>query len=309
MTVFLTVFTQVVVLFILIFIGFFFAKGKILTENAVKSMTDIVLYLVTPSVIIKSFIREYNSDTLNGILLSFLAAFIVHLIVILLTTAVFHDKDDSRKRVLRFAAVFGNCGFMSLPIQQAILGDEGVLYCASFIAIFNLFSWTYGVITMSGDKKSMSVKKVFINPGVVSLFIGFLIFIFRVPVPDVISLPIGYLAALNTPLPMILIGYHLSKSKLSKAVTDPKCILCCVCRLVIFPVIAMSLLFLFGFRNALFVSTAISACSPVAAYTTIFAYKYGRDTSLSVNTVSLSTLLSLISMPILITLAQHLSTV
>ena len=77
-----TVFTQVVVLFILIFLGFFFSKKKILTENAVKSMTDIVLYLVTPSVIIKSFLRKFDRSTLKGILLSFLAAFILHLIFI-----------------------------------------------------------------------------------------------------------------------------------------------------------------------------------------------------------------------------------
>lgn len=299
-----TVFTQVVVLFILIFLGFFFSKKKILTENAVKSMTDIVLYLVTPSVIIKSFLRKFDRSTLKGILLSFLAAFILHLIFILLTTVVFRDKEDSRKRVLRFAAVFGNCGFMSLPIQQAILGADGVLYGAAFIAVFNLFSWTYGITEMSGDRKNISVKKVLINPGVTSLLIGFVIFILSVPVPKVISLPIEYLAALNTPLPMIIIGYHLSRSDIKKAVTDLKCLLCCACRLVLFPIVALAVVYACGFRGNLFISSVISACSPVAAYTTIFAYKYGGDTTLSVNAVSLSTLLSLISMPLIITLAK-----
>ena len=299
-----TVFIQVVCLFILIFIGFFFSKKRILTENAVKSMTDIVLYLVTPSVIIKSFLRKFDPAALKGILLSFLAAFIVHIIFILLTTAVFRDRENSRRRVMRFAAVFGNCGFMSLPIQQAILGDEGVLYCASFIAIFNLFSWTYGITEMSGDRKNISIKKILINPGVTSLIVGFVIFIFSIPVPDVISLPVGYMAALNTPLPMIIIGYHLSGSDMKKAVTDIKCLLCCACRLLIFPVVAIAAVYLAGFRGNLFVSTVISACSPVAAYTTIFAYKYGGDTDLSVNTVSLSTLLSLVTMPLIITAAK-----
>ena len=302
--IFKTVFIQVVVLFIIIFLGVFFSKRKILTEAGVKSMTDIVLFLVTPSVIIKSFLREFNPETLKSILLSFLAAFLVHLIFIVLTTFVFKDKEGSRKRVLRFAAVFGNCGFMSLPIQQAVLGDEGVLYCASFIAIFNLFSWTYGIIEMSGDKKNISFKKVLINPGVTSLIIGFIIFIFSIPVPKVISMPIEFLAALNTPVPMLIIGYHLSKSDIKKAVSDLKCLICCLCRLFAFPTVALFVVYLIGFRGNLFVSTAISACSPAAAYTTIFAYKYGGNTNLSVNIVSLSTLFSLISMPIVISIAQ-----
>ncbi|MBO4468414.1 MAG: AEC family transporter [Clostridia bacterium] len=307
MLVFSTVFVQVVVLFILIFLGVLFSKIKILNENAIKSMTDIVLYLVTPSVIIKSFLRKFERSTLNGILLSFLAAFIVHLVFILLTTIVFRDKEDSRKRVLRFAAVFGNCGFMSLPIQQAILSNDGVLYGASFIAVFNLFAWTYGITEMSGDKRNISVKRVLINPGVTSLIIGFIVFIFSIPMPRVLSLPVGYLAALNTPLPMIIIGYHLSKSNIKKAITDIKCFLCCACRLLFFPAAALSIVFACGFRGNLFVSCVISACSPVAAYTTIFAYKYGKDTDLSVNTVSLSTILSLISMPVLITLAKMIA--
>lgn len=304
MLIFSTVFVQVVVLFILIFIGVFFSKREILTESAVKSITDIVLYLVTPSVIIKSFLRKFDRSTLNGICLSFLGAIIVHLVFILLTTIVFRDRDDSRNRVLRFAAVFGNCGFMSLPIQQAVLSADGVLFGASFVAMFNLFSWTWGITEMSGDKKNISLKKVLINPGVTSLIIGLLIFVFSVPIPKVISLPVEYFAALNTPLPMIIIGYHLSKSKLLKSVTDIGCVLCSVCRLLIFPALALAAVYLLGFRGNLFVSLTISACSPVAAYTTIFAYKFDKDTELSVNTVSLSTLLSLATMPVLITVAK-----
>jgi len=305
--VFLTVLKQIIVLFILIFLGVFFSKKKVITEKGVKTLTDIVLYSVTPCVIVKSFIREYDEKTLKGILLSFLCAAIVHIIFILLVNLILHDKNDARKRVLRYGAIFGNCGFMSLPIQAAIIGDEGVLYCASFIAIFNLFSWTYGIIEMSGDKNSMSVKKVFFNPGVISLCIGFLIFIFSIPIPTVIYNPIDYMSALNTPIPMLIIGYHLSKSDLKVAIKDFRCFYGCVAKLVILPASAMAVLYLLGFRGNLFVSTAISALSPTAAYTTIFSYKYGKATDLSVNMISLSTILSLITMPLFIALSQIIS--
>jgi len=311
--IFKTVLLQVVVLFILIFVGVFFTKKHILTKLCTKSITNIVLYLVTPCVIVKSFVNtQYSEKTIKGLLLSFLSASIVHIIFILLATVMFRDKEDSRRRVLRFAAVFGNCGFMSLPIQEAILGSEGLLYGASFIAIFNLFSWTYGITLMSGDRKNMSVKKVILNPGILSLLIGVVIFFFKIPVYKPVIMPIEYFAALNTPLPMLIIGYHLAKLDFKAALKDFRCLYCCVARIFILPIIALGIVYLLGmyfpgFRGNLLVSTAISACSPAAAYTAIFSYKFKQNTDLAVNSVSLSTLLSLISMPVIITIAQQIA--
>lgn len=310
MIIFKTVFMQVVVLFILIFVGLFLTKTHVLTKQGTKSMTNIVLYLVTPCVIIKSFINtKYSKSTLKGLLFSFLAATVVHLVFILLASVVFRDKTDTRRRVLRFAAVFGNCGFMSLPIQEAILGSEGLLYGAAFVAIFNLFSWTYGIMEMSGDKESMSAKKVILNPGIVGLAIGFAIFIFSIPLPNVIKQPVEYFAALNTPLPMLIIGYHLAKLDFKVAIKDFRCLFCSLTRIFIFPVIALAVIYAMGLvipelMGNLFVSVMISACSPAAAYTAIFSFKFKQDTDLAVNLVSLSTLLSIITMPVLITIAK-----
>ncbi|MCQ2455204.1 MAG: AEC family transporter [Clostridia bacterium] len=311
--IFKTVLLQVVVLFILIFTGFFLTKKHILTKLGTKSITDVVLLIVTPCVIIKSFINtEYSSKTLKGLLLSFLAAVIVHLIFIILSTVMFRDNDVSRKRVLRFAAIFGNCGFMSLPIQETILGSTGLLYGASFVAIFNLFAWSYGIVEMSGDKKNKSVKKIVLNPCILSIVIGVIIFFAKIPVPKMIKLPVEYFAALNTPLPMLIIGYHLAKLDFKVAIKDFRCLFCSVSRLFILPAVGVGAIYLLGFwvpdlRGDLLVSIAISACSPAAAYTAIFAYKFKQNTDLAVNLVSLSTLLSLITMPIIIGAAQMLA--
>lgn len=307
MGIFVTILKQIVILFVLIFIGVILSKKKVFNDESIKTVTDLVLYIVAPCVIIKSFIREFNLKTLKQLLLSFLIAIIVHLIFIVLSTVIFKDSDDARKRVLRFGAVFGNCGFMALPIQESVLGETGVFYCASFIAIFNLFSWTYGVIEMSGDKKTMSFKKIIYNPGIIGLLIGIVIFVFSIPIPEIVKTPITYFAALNTPIPMLIIGYHLSKSDLKKALRDFKCLFACVARLLIFPAISILAIYLFGFRGDLLISTAISVCAPVGAYTTIFASKFNKDTELSVNMVSLSTILSLFTMPVIIFLVQMIS--
>jgi len=304
---FINVLTQVAILLILILLGAILTKAHILTEPGVKSMTDTVLMLVTPCVIIKSFIREFNTSVLKSLLISFLIAFLAHIAFILIAHLVIHDKDKKRERVLRFGAIFSNCGFMSIPLQQALLGEEGVFYCSSYIAIFNLFIWSYGLISMSGDKRFLTPKKMLLSPGIIGLSIGLIIFLFSIPIPKIISEPIYYMASLNTPLPMIIIGYHLMQSNILKGFTDLKEIFAMAIKLLFYPLIALGVLYLCGVRGTMLVSSVISCSAPTAAITTMFSAKYGADTSLSVNMVSLSTVLSLATMPVVITLAQHVA--
>lgn len=304
---FINVLTQVVILLILILIGVLLTKAKVLNENGVKCMTNIVLLLVTPCVIIKSFIREFDHNTLKKLLISFLIAFLSHIGFIILSHLIIKDKDKKKEKVLRFGSVFSNCGFMSIPLQQALLGDEGVFYASSYVAIFNLFIWSYGIITMSGDKKYLSPKKLIFSPGIIGITIGLIIFLCSIPVPKIIAEPISYLAGLNTPLPMIIIGFHLANSDVLDAIKNLKCIFAIAFRLVILPIIALGIFYLCGVREVMLISSVISWCAPVAAITTMFSSKFGADTSLSVNFVSLSTIISLITMPLIITFAQYIA--
>lgn len=302
---FVNVLTQVIILLILILIGVVLAKGKVLTESGVKSMTDMVLYTVTPCVIIKSFIREFDPATLKKLLISFLIALLAHIGFIVLSHLIIHDKDKSKESVLRYGTVFSNCGFMSIPLQQALFKDDGVFYATSYIAIFQLLIWSYGIIVMSGDKKYLSPKKLLLSPGLIGLAAGLIIFLFSIPIPEIIIEPIKYMSYLNTPLPMIIIGFHLANSNVLDGIKNPKCLLAISLRLVILPLIALVVMYLCRIRGVMLVSSVISCCAPVAAITTMFSAKFERDTSLSVNFVSLSTVLSLITMPLLITLAQY----
>ncbi len=301
---FINVFTQVVILFILILIGVVLTKANILTEKGVSSMTDMVLILVTPCVIIKSFVREFDKSVLKNLLISFLIAFLAHIGFIILSHLIIHSKEKATERVLRFGSIFSNCGYMSIPLQQALLGDIGVFYAASYVAIFNLFIWSYGIISMSGDKKYLTPKKMVFNPGMIGLGIGLIVFLFAIPLPKLVLEPISYMASLNTPLPMIIIGYHLTKSNLLYGLKSFKCILAMGLKLILFPVLALGVMFLCGVRGDMLVSSVISCSAPTAAITTMFASKFSADTPLSVNMVSLSTIISLISMPCIITLSQ-----
>ncbi len=300
---FISVFTQVVILLILILVGVILAKAGVITEHGSAVMTDVVLLIVTPCVIIKSFIRDLNPETLRGLVISIVISLLVHIGFILMSL-ILRDKTPSRQRVLQFATIFSNCGFMAIPLQQALLGDEGVFYGSSFVAVFNLFIWSYGITLMSGDRKNLSCKKLILNPGLIGITVGLLIFLLQIPIPEVVEQPISHIAALNTPVPMLIIGYHLYNSNLLKCFRDIKAILCILLRLVVFPVVAISVMYLCGVRGTMLVSNAICCSAPIAAITTMFSAKFDLDTELSVSTVSLSTVLSLITMPIIISVTQ-----
>ena len=208
---------------------------------------------------------------------------------------------------MHYAAVFSNCGFMALPLQQALLGDNGVFLGSSFVAIFNAFVWSWGLRIMSGDKKSLNPIKIITRPAILALIIGFVVFILSIPVPKILSEPISMIAALNTPLPMIIIGYHLASSNVLKGFVDVKCILTVLLRLLVYPTIAIFGMWLCGIRGDMLISLSICCAAPVAANATMFASKYERDVELSVNLVSISTLLSFITMPVMITIAEKLA--
>ncbi len=301
---FLTITCQVGVLFILIGVGYIATKAKLIKENGIRVCTDIVLYLATPCVIIKSFMREFEVAMLKQLLISILAAFLLHIFAIVLPMIVFKGKDLARRRVLRFGTAFSNAGFMCLPLQQAILGDIGVFYGATFVAVFNLLVWSYGVLCMSGDKKMLSGKKLILNPGIIGLVIGILVFVLPISLPEVISSPIGHLSALNTPVPMLIIGYYLANSNLLKALKDAGSYLAIFLRLVVIPLVTLGVMVFLKADKELLIATTIVASAPVATMTTMFASKYEQDVELSVNLVALSTLLSIITMPVLVALAQ-----
>lgn len=297
----LTVAAQVLILFILIGVGFLCGKARFLTDSAVKGFTDIVLYIVTPCVIIHSYQREFDPAMLKALLISATASLASFALDILLAELTVHDKDKKREKVLKFGVVFSNCGYMSLPLQSALLGEEGVFYGATYVALFNIVMWTYGVIVMSGDKKSISIKKIVLNPGMIGTAAGILLFLSSIRLPTIIGEPISYLAALNTPVPMMIIGYNLSKSKIS--IRGANAYFTIVMRLVVTPLLMLGGLYICGIKGSLMISLVVALSAPIAAGTTMFSEKYGADTPLSAALVSVSTLLCIVTMPLIVGLA------
>lgn len=297
----LTVAHQVLILFILIGIGYVINKSKMVSENAMKGFSSLMLYIVTPAVIINSFNRELDSGMLKGLAIIFIAAFFIHIVNIIAAKLLIHDKELAREHVFKISMVCSNCGYMSFPLQNAILGADGVFYGAAYVAVFNIIVWTWGEGLMSGGFK-ISPKKLLLNPGILGTIIGLLIFFMPITLPSVIAQPISYLADLNTPIAMLIIGYYLADASLK--IHGKNEYITMAYRLIISPVILLFAMLAFGIKGDLLIVCSIAASAPVAAVVTMFASKFNADTPLAAGISSLTTLISIITMPIIVGIAQ-----
>ncbi len=302
---FLTVGQQVAILYLLIAVGFLCGKTKFLSDGAIEGITNFVLYIVAPCVIVQSFQRTFD-PALTGALLQ-AAAFtaVTFLISYALARCTLHDPDSRKQSVYRFAVLFSNCAFMGLPLENALLGADGLFFGAVCLAVYTLFTWTLGLQVISGGRQGFQPQKLLANPGIIGVIVGLILFFSSTTLPAVLSEPVGYLAALNTPVPMIIIGYHLSHARITPILKNLRTWLVMAERLLIIPVIGLFLGLAAKMDATTLLACIIALCPPTAAICTMFAVSFKQDAALSVSLVSLSTLLSILTMPCIILLTQY----
>ena len=301
MDAFLSVILEVAVILILIVIGYFTVKKGMFTKESLGSITSFLLYIVTPCLIVSSFLSA-ESGKLDGwtLLLAAVLPALSIVISIALSYLFFRKEPSGRRRVLRFSMIFCNVGFMGIPLVEGIVGSEGVLYGSFFIAVFNIFCWTYGYVMMGGGK--VRLKALLLNPGV----IGLPLYLLDVPVPALFVEPVELISALNTPLAMIVVGGYIAQVKLRAFVSDLAVYKMAVLRLVVAPLLYLALVWLLRPDETLLMSTVIQAATPVAANCVLFAVQYDSDAELASKSVAVSTALSVVTIPLLTVLVQAL---
>lgn len=295
---------QVLILFVMILTGFVCAKKHFFSDESIRSITKFILYVVTPCVIVKSFHREFDAAMLKGLGIALAAAVGAHVLNMVFAHSLIHDKEDERRRVLIFGTVFSNCGYMALPLQQALLGNDGVFYGAAYIAVFNILNWTYGLVLMGGKDTKISLKQVIINPGIIGVALGFLFFLTPIKLPSELLVPVESFASLNTPLPMLVIGYYLAGISSFSVLKDIKLTITIIIRLIIAPFATLGILYFCGLHGTILAAMIIAAASPSGANTVMFSVMFKRDAQLAVTLVAMSTLFSILSMPLIVALTQ-----
>lgn len=291
---------QIVIMALLAAVGVYLSRKGFLSAQGTKDLGAILLRVIIPCVIVRSYITEFSKERLAELALSAGLA----LTGFILAMGIAYLVYGKRRRLENFAAAFCNAGFIGIPLAQAIIGQQGVFYIAASVALLNLFQWTYGVYIMADRRDAISVKTIAKNPVVIAIVIGVALFVSQIPVPAIIQSTLGYIADMNTPIAMILMGTYMARLPL-KRLLDRRALGCVLLRTVIIPAVTLLVFCLLPISNPeIALAAFLAAATPVGANICVFAQQYDCDYEFSVVTVCLSTLLSVVTVPLLVTLAQ-----
>lgn len=299
---------QVGILYIMVLAGVICDKIGIFTEKTGKACTDLLFYLITPAVIVNSFLtQEFTKDSGIKLLIAVGCGFILHFVAIGINTPLFSKGNKDENCVYKYGSIYGNVGYMTLPLTQAILGAEGVFYCSAVVMAFNVVSFTHGTFMMDSKAKKFEAKMLILNPGVISVLIGLPFFLLNAQLPELITKPVNYIASTQTPVAMLVFGTFLANTKLKDIFRHKKIFLVAFSKLIVLPAIMFGVYRLFGLTGNLLIAMTISSCAPSANNTVMFSAKYDKDVGLAAQVVATCSFISILTIPLIIAAVQTIA--
>lgn len=293
---------QIGIMFVLVFAGYLLFRSRKISTEGSRTLANILVYAVIPCVIVKSFLVEYTYERLKGLILSAVLALMLLVIAMLISHVIFRKNG-----VAAFASAFSNAGFFGVPLIGATIGEEAVFYAASFIAFLNLFQWTFGVSMISGRMGRITARRVLTAPFMMSVVAGFCLFLGQVELPVLLTESLKHIANLNTPLAMFAIGIYLAQIDIKKMFQSMEMYRIAIIRLIVIPLISAAVLMIIpnGLLQLKYALMLAAAC-PVGANVAIYAQMYEADYGYAVQTVVISTILCILTMPFVTRSAQWL---
>ena len=302
-----TVAIQVVILYLIAAVGFAADKTKIFVQADAKRLVDLLFNMILPIAVINSFLSmERTKEHIRLLFSAFLLALLTHIFAIGISSLTFRKRDKKESGIYHYATTFSNAAFFALPLAQSVVGNEGVFYGSCYIAIFNVFAFTYGIHQISGGKAKINLKRLILNPGSISVIIGLPLFLLGVHLPDFLSDTMGRIAACNSPMAMIVFGTFFANCNYKNIFAKKEIYFISFLRLVLIPCAMLFIFRLLGASGNMLISLVISTSAPVATNTAMYSAKYDNDTALSAEIVGQTSIFSVITMPIIVALASIL---
>ncbi len=312
-------FISVATLFLFMIPGFLLRKFKLAGDDFAKSLSVLVLYVAQSALFIHGFIIKFNKETFKGVIYTFIFALITHLVFSLISLCLFKKAPEKRRKVLQFAVVFSNAGYMGIPVIADVLGNDFVIYATAYTVWFNAFAYSFGRLLYTGDKKYMSLKKIIVNPAIISILIGMAIYFSGLgaelkdimasssesALKSAVTMFYNILTVLKNmvaPASMMVIGARIADIDLRGVLKDRYLYRFLGLRHFVFPFIMWCIMrpfLFFGVIGQEVISIILILCStPAAAMTSMFAELYAGDSPYAGKIVAVSTLVSVISMPL-----------
>ncbi len=290
---------QVFVMLLIIVTGYFLTKLKIITQKGTSEMSGVLVTVVTPCILIRTYHIPIDYSHVYNMLMGIGISILIHLVYFIVAYFCFIPVKDKQKSIVsRNSALLSNCGFMGIPLLQACLGDSGTFYGATYLAVFNVVTWS--VVKYQFDNKNSKFSfKGLINPGIIGVLLGVMIYVTQIKLPSVVYTSVSFIADLNTPLAMLILGSFLARSGIVSSLKRPDVYSAVFFRLILAPVMLIAIMKLFKVDSILAMAMVICASCPAAAMVPIFAQKYNSDYNFATNIAVSSTIISIITIPLI----------
>ncbi len=301
---------KLLVLFIAMLAGFIAKKTRLIDGKSTKSLSSLLTYITNPCLIIASLQIGYDIKLLSDAGKVLMAGFLIMGSSAVLSTLIFKRvRSHADRSVYQYALTYSNCGFLGYPLLEAMFPENGLFFGVIYVIAYNVLAWTHGVAVMDNSPDhELDLKKVFLNPCLLSTIVSVILFITEIRLPGVILEGVDMVGDMTFPLSMIIIGSLLADKPLRSLFTDIRVVGFSLLKLIVMPLLFLGALYLaspFLGEKLSLICLTLSAV-PAASLAAVLAELYGDNSALAAKIVGLTTLLSLFTLPLILMLAQKL---
>lgn len=303
---FLLIVSQLFKMLVILLAGILCCRLGIVSQEGSKCISNLLLNVVNPCLIITVYQTDYDKTLVAGLLLSFGAAIASHVISILISTLLIRRKSSPDFGLERYAAVYSNCGFIGIPLVGSVLGNEGVFYLTAYMTVFNLLTWTHGLSLMKGNFRLRNLRDGILSPMVLSTAFAMLLFFVRFRIPSTLLDSMNYIADMNTPLAMMVAGFSVAHSNLKKICTNIRIYRVAALKLLVVPFAVLVFLSVLPLDPTVAYTTLIASACPTATTVTMMSILYNKNHAYASEIFSFTTVLSIFTIPFIMFAASFL---
>ncbi len=314
---------------LIILFGFYLRRKGVFKDGTAKILTDVILSASLPALAFNAFMQDINKTSLMQGINLLIWGFAIYIILIFITKLIYIKYNGDKKVVLEILTTFGSTTFFGIPIISAVYGATGVMYASIFNIAYRVFLYSYAYIKMSGIKADKNnIKQMFLNSIVLATFLGMFIWVFQDSLPQItigeksytflridktafwLFKPMTYLAALSSPLAWLAIGAKLADISLVEAISSRDSWIYSFIKVLVVPFINLIALYILTVTNILpisfvgLASVIIMMATPTATVAAAYAIKFDKESVLTSNCSLLSTIFSVICMPLWIVVLE-----
>lgn len=286
------------ILLVYLGVGMYCSKKQMIDQVTKKKLVDFILKITLPCMIFNSFNKPLTPDVLQKTAMAFFVAFCIAILSYVCGKILYNRYPDDRKSILQYCTLVNNSGFLGMPMVSAVYGAEGLLYASIFIIPNRIMMWTAGLSLFTASDFKSKCKNIFLNPCIITVVLGLGRRLLNIPVPEFLDKAIANIGAVTSPLSMIVIGTMLVGISW-KTLLEPSIFYLAAVRLAGLPLIALVLMKLLHFDPMLTGVSLILTGMPAGSTSALLAAKYGADEDYASRCIITTTLLSLVTIPIL----------